>query len=119
MGKIKPQLVEKHLGLNKKQKNNSGPAKIREFHVQEIPLFGGVHQSSNVRTLKAVYAHFANAKRKAMAAADGRGAPPSQESLSGDDLRVAMENAKSSFQEMKKVQEELNQAYKELMTQRP
>ena len=114
MTEIKPQLVEQRLG-RKKKNSESIPGKGREFRVQTTPIFGGTYHSSNIRTLKAVYTHFAKARRKGIALDESRGGASSEESMSGDELRQAMEEAKSSFQTMKSVQEELNRAYKELL----
>lgn len=114
MKDIKPQLIEQRLG-RKKNPSEGNPSHIEGFRVQETPIFGETYLSSNIRTLKAVYSHFARAKRKGNAFEEARNSPSQEEVMTGDELRQAMEEAKSSFQTMKEVQEELNRAYKELL----
>lgn len=113
MADIKPQLIKQRL-LREKTSVKETLSQDNDLHIQVTPLFGSTYHSSNIRTLKAVYTHFAKAKRKGMVE-DGRGGAFSADNLSGDDLREAMEDAKSSFQTMKEVQQQLNSAYKELI----
>ena len=65
----------------------------------------------NRRTLKAVYPHFSQAKRRFVE----RKSLSSCENLNREELKSAMEEAKRAYKTMREIQEQLNQAYQELM----
>lgn len=82
-----------------------------DWQINVAPSFGAPYRSYRVRTLKAVYPHFAQAKRLTK-----ENSSNFYENLSGEDLKNAMEEAKSDYQIMRDIQEQLSQAYQSFKT---
>lgn len=109
MVKIGSCLIQ-HL-LSKTSSNRTFP-KEGDLQLHVSPSFGEPYCRHNVKTLKAVYPHFAQAKRKVKERSNNLS---SGEILNHEELKLAMEQAKSHYETMRDIQEQLNHAYKELM----
>lgn len=107
MSKLESSLIQKHLIPFTSPLQTS--SKKADWRIHVAPSFGAPYRSYRVRTLKAVYPHFAQAKRLSK-----ENPNHFYENLSGEDLKNAMEEAKSDYQMMREIQEQLNQAYQEI-----
>lgn len=76
----------------------------------QICLSPAVNSTTSLRTLKAVYPHFTQVKRKG-----GLSGNLSSVNLSTEELTFAMEEAKNAYETMQEIQDKLNHAYQELM----
>jgi len=106
MSKLGSSLIQKHL-TPFTSPLQSAPRK-GDWQIHVAPSFGAPYCSYRVRTLKAVYPHFAQAKRLFK-----ENSNCFYENLSGEDLKNAMEEAKSDYQMMREIQEQLNLAYQQ------
>jgi hypothetical protein len=109
MSKLGSSLIQKHLTPFTSPLQPALGKSDWQFHV--APSFGAPYRSYRVRTLKAVYPHFAEAKRLSK-----ENSHPFHETLNGEDLKTAMEEAKSDYQMMRDIQQQLNQAYQQFKT---
>jgi hypothetical protein len=111
MGELEKRWIQERLLQN----TSEGKRHSQPLHAQPTPLFGATYHSDNIRTLKAVYRHFADAKHRLFSRGEERAIADNEENMTEEELRWAMIRAKSTFQMMKEVQQQLNQAYKELI----
>ena len=98
MTEIESDLVKKYL-IYKLPKCRPVQAKIPLNFEENV-------QGDQIRILKAVFSHFAKAKKLRM------------DCMTPDQLNKAMANAKSSYDAIMEIQAQLNQAYQDL-TKRP
>lgn len=71
----------------------------------------GAIRDKNLRLLKSIHAHYSASKgQNALKALEGV-----IQGGKGADLREAMEDAKTAYESMRDVQEQLNRAYRDLM----
>lgn len=70
----------------------------------KIPLSFEENEGEHIRILKAVFAHFAKAKKSGLR----------MDCMTPDQLNKAMANAKSSYEAIMEIQAQLNLAYQDL-----
>lgn len=85
---------------------------IKDADIQiQMPASIETHAISATRTLKSVYPHFSESRKKNSPELR----PQSAENLDHQALCCEMEEARQSYKKIKEIQEQLNLAYKNLM----
>lgn len=108
MVKIGSRLIQQHL-LSRASTNRTF---IKDADLQiQMPASIDTHAISATHTLKAVYPHFVEARRKNSSEPRALSA----ENSSHQALCCEMDEARQSYKKIKEIQEQLNHAYQELM----
>ena len=106
MVKIGSRMIQQHL-LSRASTNRTF---IKDADLQiQVPASIDKHAIPSTHTLKAIYPHFIEAKRKTISA---RFTP--HENFSHKELNCEMDEARQSYKKIREIQEQLNQAYLEL-----
>ncbi|HEV8050969.1 MAG TPA: hypothetical protein VGP47_00625 [Parachlamydiaceae bacterium] len=109
MVKIGSRLIQQHL-LSRASTDRTF---IKDADLQiQVPASIDKHSIPPTRTLKAVYPHFVEAKRKAPPAARAT----SNKNLSHKELYSAMDEARQSYKKIREIQQQLSHAYHEINT---